>query len=68
MEEVYEKNIWVNIFNDNVNFIIKYVVELDTNIVSYLKSFYDVKLKDSEIMKAVNDLRKDLDTKDKLLI
>ena len=48
---------------DEKNFIIRYVVELDTNIVSYLKSFYDVKLKDFEIIKAINDLRKDLDNK-----
>lgn len=49
-------------FNEK-SFLIKYVVELDTNVVSYLKSFYDVKLKNYELIEAVEILRKDLDDK-----
>lgn len=49
-------------FNEK-EFIIRYIIELDTNIVSYLKSFYDIKLKDYEIIKAIDNLRKDLDNK-----
>nr|WP_241635701.1 hypothetical protein [Fusobacterium gastrosuis] len=53
----------LDIFNKEILLNLRYVIELDTNVVSYLKSFYDRNLKDNELIKAVESLIKDLDGK-----
>ena len=56
----------LDIFNENTCLKVRYVIELDTNVVSYLRNFYDEKIKlleNYKIREGVEELIQELDKK-----